>query len=58
MATALLTLDELLTELGITRSTWDNWRARRVTPPALKLPNGKLRFRRADLDAWLEDRAA
>jgi hypothetical protein len=57
-STDLLTLDELLGEIRSARSTWEKWRARRLGPSVIRLPNGKLRIRRADLDAWLEGQAA
>jgi len=49
-----LTVDELCEELGIARSTFDDWRAKGRAPRCLKLPNGKLRIRRSDLEAWLD----
>lgn len=57
-ANDLLTLPEVFATLGITRSTWSKWRARRIAPPAIRLPNGQLRVRRRDLDAWLDSQAA
>lgn len=48
-----LTIDELCDELGIARSTFYDWRASRKAPRCIKLPNGKLRIRRADLERWL-----
>jgi excisionase family DNA binding protein len=48
-----LTVDEVCTELDIARSTFDDWRAKGRAPKCLKLPNGKLRIRRSDFDAWL-----
>lgn len=56
-----LTLADLCAELGVARSTFYDWRAKGAGPRCLKLPNGELRIRRADLDAWLvslEDGAA
>ncbi|MER7505944.1 helix-turn-helix domain-containing protein [Nonomuraea pusilla] len=58
MATAtsprgMLTLAELCAELQISRSTFYDWRAKGRSPRCLKLPNGDLRIRRADLDRWL-----
>lgn len=56
-----LTIADLCTELGIARSTFYDWRAKGAAPRCLKLPNGELRIRRMDLDAWLtalEDTAA
>lgn len=53
-----LLVDEVLAELRVTRSTWNKWRGRRVGPPMKRLPNGQLRIRRTDLDAWLDGQAA
>lgn len=64
-----LTVEQALAELNegvppeerIARSTWQKWRARGKGPKAIRLPNGKLRIRRSDFDAWLaslEDRVA
>lgn len=52
----LMTVSEVCEELGIARSTWEKWRARRVAPPAIVLPNGSLRVRRNELEDWLQDR--
>lgn len=49
-----MTLAELCEELGISRSTFYDWRAKRKAPRCLKLPNGELRISRADYDEWLE----
>ncbi|WP_182883274.1 helix-turn-helix transcriptional regulator [Microbispora sp. H10949] len=57
MATATankpLTVAELCAELGISRSTFYDWRAKGRAPRCLKLPNGDLRIRRTDFDRWL-----
>lgn len=52
-----VTIAELCAELKISRSTFYDWRAKGRAPRCLKLPNGDLRIRRADLDAWLDTRA-
>lgn len=49
----LLTLPEVLAEIGVTRSTFYDWRAKRKAPRCHRLPNGELRVRRAELDRWL-----
>jgi excisionase family DNA binding protein len=49
-----LTVSELCAELGISKSTFYDWRAARKAPRCIKLPNGGLRVRRADLESWLE----
>jgi len=49
-----LTLAEICEDLGITRSTFYDWRAKKKAPPCFKLPNGELRFRRTDYERWLQ----
>ena len=51
-----LTVAEVCAELGVSRSTFYDWRAARKAPHCIKLPNGAIRVRRADLERWLEDR--
>lgn len=50
-----LTVDEVCERIGISRSTWDKWRARRTGPPCKRLPNGSLRCREDHLDRWLDE---
>ncbi|MFE7929544.1 helix-turn-helix transcriptional regulator [Streptomyces sp. NPDC057456] len=52
----MLTIAEVCEELGVSRSTFYDWRAKRRAPRCIKLPNGDLRIRRSDLDHWLDDR--
>jgi len=57
----LLSVAAVLAELDVPRSTFYKWRRLGMAPRCIKLPNGEVRIRRADLDAWLsarEDRAA
>ncbi|WP_201296759.1 AlpA family transcriptional regulator [Nocardiopsis sp. FR26] len=49
-----LTVDDVCAELGVSRSTFHDWRAKRRAPKCTKLPNGSLRIRRSDYDRWLE----
>lgn len=51
-----LTLAEFLAELNVPKSTFFRWKATGVAPRCIKLPNGSLRIRRRDLDAWLAER--
>jgi predicted DNA-binding transcriptional regulator AlpA len=54
----LLDLDQVLAELGgtkpLARSTFFRWKAIGMAPLTIKLPNGSLRVRRADLEAWID----
>ncbi len=51
----MLTIAQVISELDIPRSTFYRWRAQGKGPKCLKLPNGKVRVRRADLDCFLEN---
>lgn len=48
-----MTIMDVCEELGISRSTFYDWRKKRTAPPCLRLPNGDLRVRRTDFDDWL-----
>lgn len=48
-----LTVAEFCEDLGISRRTFHEWRAKGRAPRCLKLPNGDLRIRRVDFEAWL-----
>ncbi len=56
-ADPLMTIADVLSELQVSRSTFDTWRALDVSPVCIKLPNGQVRVRRSALDAWLNARA-
>ncbi|WKK27176.1 helix-turn-helix domain-containing protein [Streptomyces olivoreticuli] len=47
-----LTLPEVLTEIRMSRAAFYRMRARGKAPKCHKLPNGQIRVRRSDLDAW------
>lgn len=51
-----LTLKTVCAELGISRSTFYDWRKKGVAPRCIRIPNGDLLIRRADFDRWIESR--
>jgi excisionase family DNA binding protein len=48
-----LTIAEVCTDLGVSRSTFYEWRAKGRAPRCLKLPNGDIRISRTDYERWL-----
>jgi excisionase family DNA binding protein len=48
-----LTVEQLCEELQVARSTFYQWRQVGKAPRCIRLPNGAIRVRRDDLDAWL-----
>jgi predicted DNA-binding transcriptional regulator AlpA len=54
-ANELLSIPQVLSELNdIPRSTFYRWRATGRGPKSTRLPNGRIRIRRSDLQDWLE----
>jgi len=51
-----LTVAEVCEDLGISRSTFYEWRTKGTGPRCIKLPNGEIRVRRAELERWLDSR--
>ncbi|GAA1562582.1 helix-turn-helix domain-containing protein [Kribbella sancticallisti] len=51
-----LTVTEVCTDLGVSRSTFYEWRAKGTGPRCIKLPNGEIRVRRVELERWLDSR--
>jgi excisionase family DNA binding protein len=49
-----LTIAEVCADLGINRSTFYEWRAKRKGPRCITLPNGSIRIRRTELERWLD----
>lgn len=52
--TPWLTFPQVCDELGVSRGTLNAWRRDGRFPAFKRLPNGSLRLRRADLEAWSE----
>jgi excisionase family DNA binding protein len=56
-----LTVEQVLDELAVPRSTFYKWRQLGLGPRTVQLPNRAVRIRRSALDEWLkslEDGAA
>jgi len=48
-----LTIAEVCADLGISRRTFYEWRAKNRAPKCITLPNGSLRIRRSEYQRWL-----
>jgi predicted DNA-binding transcriptional regulator AlpA len=51
----LVTVEEFLELVGVSRRTFNRWREMGTAPQAIKLPNGQLRMRQCDVESWLND---
>jgi len=51
-----LIIAEVCADLGISRRTFYEWRAKGRAPRCITLPNGSLRVRRAEYHRWLAAR--
>jgi excisionase family DNA binding protein len=51
-----LTISEVCADLGISRRTFYEWRAKGRAPRCITLPNGSLRIRRSEYQRWLASR--
>ena len=49
----LLTIEEVIAELRVPRSTFYRWREKGIGPRMMKLPSGAVRIRRTALEEWL-----
>lgn len=50
-----LSIEAVCDHLGVARSTYNTWRAKRCAPPAKRLPNGRVITRSDWLDSWLDE---
>lgn len=51
-----LTIAEVCADLGVSRRTFYEWRAKGRAPRCITLPNGSLRIRRSEYSRWLASR--
>ncbi len=49
----LLTIDEVIAELRVSRAAFYRWRRQEAGPAVVRLPGGGVRVRRSALTAWL-----
>ncbi|AZQ73555.1 DNA-binding protein [Streptomyces luteoverticillatus] len=47
-----LTIDEVIAEIRVPRSTFYRWRQLKKGPKSCKLPNGQIRIKRSELNRW------
>ena len=50
----MLSIDQVLEEIGVPRATFYRWRQLKKGPKSIKLPNGAVRIRRSELERWIE----
>ena len=50
----LLTVPEVIAELGVAKATFYRWRQLGKAPQSIRLPNGQVRIRRSVLEGWLD----
>jgi excisionase family DNA binding protein len=50
---ALLTIDEVIAQLRVSRAAFYRWRRRGTGPAEVRLPGGGVRIRRSALEQWL-----
>jgi predicted DNA-binding transcriptional regulator AlpA len=49
----MLTIAEVIAEIGVPKATFCRWRQLRKGPKSIKLPNGAVRIRRSELERWI-----
>ena len=49
----LLTIPQVIEEIGVPRATFYRWRSCRKGPKSIKLPSSAVRIRRSELERWL-----
>lgn len=57
-AATLIATPEAAAILGVSRRTMESWRRQRYGPPWVRLGRrGAVRYRRAEIERWIEQRA-
>ncbi|MFF8402166.1 helix-turn-helix transcriptional regulator [Streptomyces sp. NPDC015684] len=51
----MLTIADVIREIGVPRATFYRWRQLKKGPKAIKLPNGAVRIRRSDFERWVSN---
>ena len=51
----LLTIEEVIATLRVSRAAFYRWRRQGTGPPAVRLPGGAVRIQRSALQQWLRD---
>jgi excisionase family DNA binding protein len=51
----LLTIEEVIATLRVSRAAFYRWRRQGTGPPAARLPGGAVRIQRSALQQWLHD---
>jgi excisionase family DNA binding protein len=51
----LLTPRQAAQYLNVALRTLQSWQERGIGPPSIKFPSGARRYRRSDLDRWIEE---
>lgn len=49
----MLSIEQVIAEIGVPRATFYRWRQLRKGPKSIKLPNGSVRIRRSELERWI-----
>ncbi len=50
----MLSIPQVIEEIGVPRATFYRWRQLRKGPKAIKLPNGSVRIKRSELERWMQ----
>ncbi|MFG2206085.1 helix-turn-helix transcriptional regulator [Streptomyces sp. NPDC048638] len=50
----MLSIPQVIEEIGVPRATFYRWRQLRKGPKSIKLPNGAVRIRRSELERWID----